>query len=113
MKLEDAIAKLSDVMGRPIAFVALTCASVVGAIVGAVVGFDGTYGMVFNLSISIITMIIGQAVLVSSRRETLASSFKLDKLIEWGPGSNDAIGAEKEDTEVLEQKIEEVEQNCS
>jgi low affinity Fe/Cu permease len=62
-----------------------------------------------NLGISNITMIIGQAVLVSTRRDGLAYHLKMDRIIEALPTPNDAIGAEHRDEAEIKAALDQVE----
>lgn len=103
--MNKVIYLLSDAMSRPIAFIALTGATILAIAFGAVLQVPEGYWMTLNLAISVTTMAIGQAVLVSSRRDTLAMHLKLDHTLEALPRDNSAIGAEHEDEETIERKL--------
>ncbi len=100
----------ADAMARPISFLILSFAAVLMSALGGVVDFGDGYWNVLNLTISILTMVIGQAVLVGSRRDGLATDLKLDRLIEAMPGDNDAIGSEHEHAEEIARMKQEVEE---
>lgn len=109
-QLADVIYAFADVMARPVAFVIMTLAAVMAPILGVVFHLGDAYWTAINIGISIITMVIGQAVLVGARRSELANDLKQDRIIEMLPGDNDAIGSEKmhaADLEALKKEVEE------
>lgn len=99
----------SDLMSRPVSFALLTSAFLTAAGAGSIMDLGEGYMTYVNLGISIVTMVIGQAVLVSSRRDNVAMHLKLDDIIEGQPGSDRAVAAEKEDEETLQELKQEVE----
>lgn len=100
--MSELIYAISDFMARPAAFIALSVGFTMASIAGFVLPVPDAFPNAVNLTISLVTMIIGQAVLVSSRRDSLATDVKLDRIIEELPGDNDAIGAEAVPAEELE-----------
>lgn len=103
----------SNVMAQPISFIILGAAGIIAAALGLLLDMGEVYMTVVNLSISLLTMIIGQAVLVSSGRDGIALHLKLDRIIEAQPSDNDAIGAEHKDAEEIEQERNRVEARAS
>ncbi|MET3900031.1 low affinity Fe/Cu permease [Devosia sp. UYZn731] len=69
-------------ISRPVSFAILTSLAFVGSAVALVTGKGIDAATIVNLAISLTTMIIGQAVLVSGRRDGLAFHLKLDRIIE-------------------------------
>jgi low affinity Fe/Cu permease len=101
---------LADAIARPLSFVIISGGFAVAALIGWILGLSDSFWTVVNLCISFLTMVIGQAVLVSSRRDGLATDLKLDHIIEALPRDNEAIGAEKLDAEEIQEKKDEVEE---
>lgn len=100
----------ADIMARPISFAALTGAVILAVTIGSVLPVPEFYWTTVNISISVITMVIGQAVLVSSRRDGMALHLKLDRIIEAEPTDNEAIGVEHEEVEIIKAAKVEVEE---
>lgn len=100
--MKRAIYGLANQMARPLAFVALSGAAAVAALAGLVFPVGEVYFSVVNLSISVLTLAIGQAVLVAGARDEIALHLKLDRLIEASGASTDAIGIEHKDAEEVE-----------
>jgi len=92
--LEKAVNAFSDLMSKPISFIAV----VIITALALIFQLDST---ILNVSISVFTMIVGLAVLVSTKRGEIALHLKLDKIIEAADMTNEVIGAEHEDTEKL------------
>jgi low affinity Fe/Cu permease len=110
--ITKAIYAFADAMARPASFVILTAGFMVAAVAGITMDLGEGYMTYVNLGISIITMAIGQAVLVSSSRDNIAMHVKLDDIIENHPGSDEAVAAEKEDEETLKQMKTEIEEKA-
>ena len=100
----------ADIISRPVSFAILTALAFVGSGVALFTGKDIDAATVVNLAISVTTMIIGQAVLVSGRRDGLAFHLKLDRIIEALPDDNEAIGAEHAKEAEIQREIDVVEQ---
>lgn len=107
--ITKAIYAFSDAMARPISFIVLTGGFCMAAAAGTIFDLGEGYMTYVNLGISIVTMSIGQAVLVSSSRDNIAMHVKLDDIVEGQPGDDSTVGAEKEDEETLKQKKTEIE----
>ncbi len=101
---------LADLMARPAAFVVLSFGFIAVAILGTILPVSDAFNNRVNLAISLVTLVIGQAVLVTAKRDSAATDLKLDRLIEVSPGSNDAIGAERLSEEEIEAQKREVEE---
>lgn len=103
----------ADLMSQPLAFGALTGAAVLAIIIGSIFPVGEGFWTTFNIAISVTTMVIGQAVLVSGRRDGLAYHLKMDQIIEALPRDNEAIGVEHEDESTIQQKITETEERTN
>lgn len=110
--MNKVIYAFADLMSQPIAFVILTIAGVAGSAIALLTAETIDPGMVVNLAISNLTMIIGQAVLVSGRRDGLAYHLKMDQMLEALPRDNEAIGVEHQDEETIQEKIDETERRA-
>ena len=106
------IYSFADIISRPISFALLTTVSVLGSAVALLTTRQNTADVV-NLVISVTTMIIGQAVLVSGRRDGLAFHLKLDRIIEALPGDNAAIGMERKTEDDIQHEIDAVEERAA
>lgn len=107
--MKKSIYAFADIMSQPLAFAALTGSAVIAIIIGTILPMPEAYWTTFNISISVTTMVIGQAVLVSGRRDGLAYHLKMDHIIEALPRDNAAIGVEHEDESTIQSKIDETE----
>jgi len=107
--MEKVIYAVADVMARPLSFVIIFLISAGAVSMGWLMDLGEGYWTVVNLGISLLTMVIGQAVLVESRRSSLAGDLKLDRIIEALPSDNDAIGTEKLPAAEIEKEKEAVE----
>jgi len=110
--MKRAIYALADLMARPAAFVALSSSALALAAAGFVLRLGEGYFAIVNLSISIVTLAIGQAVLVAAARDEKAVHVKLDRLIEAGAATNDVIGIEHQDADAIERLRKETEQRA-
>lgn len=108
--MKSIIHAFADVMSQPAAFIALSSLALTGSVYAVFTSGPLDTMTLVNLGISNITMIIGQAVLVSSRRHELAYHLKMDRIIEALPNDNDAIGAEHRDETEIQAAIDQVEQ---
>jgi low affinity Fe/Cu permease len=99
----------ADIISRPIAFAVLTFAALLGSAVAIATSATIDAATVLNITLSVLTMVIGQAVLVSGRRDGLAFHLKLDRIIEALPTGNEAIGSEHEPETNIQTAIEAVE----
>lgn len=102
----------ADIISRPVSFAILTSLAFVGSALALATGKDIDAATIVNLAISVTTMIIGQAVLVSGRRDGLAFHLKLDRIIEALPSDNEAIGAERAKEAEIQREIDAVEQRA-
>lgn len=100
--MSKLIYALSDIMSTPAAFMSLTGGTAAAIVVGMVLPVPEAYWTAFNIAISVTTMAIGQAVLVSGARDNTAMHVKVDRIIEALPTPNDAIGLEHEDAQKIE-----------
>jgi low affinity Fe/Cu permease len=107
--MSKLIYALSDIMSTPLAFMALTGWTLIAIAIGIVLPVSEVYWTAVNLAISVSTMAIGQAVLVSSARDNTAMHVKVDRIIEALPTKNDAIGLEHEDAQKIENERDAVE----
>ena len=107
--LERMIYAFADAMGKPLSFVFLTLASVISSSVGFFFKVSDGYTTFVANTITLVTLIIGQAVLVSARRSSLANDLKQDRIIEALPGDNDAIGIEEAHAAEIEREKRAVE----
>jgi len=107
--MQKTIFKLADIFATPLAFVVLMSCSLVASFLGTFTNLGDSYMAAVNLALSVLTLGIGQAVLVSSARDNKALHLKLDKLILAAPTDNDAIGAEHRKSEHLDQQIKDIE----
>lgn len=110
--MKKTIYAFADMMSQPAAFIALTGGTIACIMVGAMMQVPEGFWTTLNLSISVTTMAIGQAVLVSGRRDSLAYHLKLDHIIEALPRDNEAIGVEHEDEAEIETLITETEERA-
>lgn len=108
--MEKSIYAVADVMARPVSFTLITSASFAATAAGSIFDLGEGYWTVVNLGISLLTMIIGQAVLCRGARDGLATDLKLDRIIEALPSDNDAIGAEKMKFEEIEREKRAIEE---
>ena len=98
-------ARLASSCHQPLAFIILTGYGILGSIATPWLGEALVSN--FNMSISVATLVIGQAVLVAGVRDALSFHIKLDKLLERT--APETIGVEHEDAKELEAEREEVE----
>lgn len=99
----------ADIISRPVAFAILTLIALFGSAFAIATSATVDAATVVNIGLSVLTMVIGQAVLVSGRRDGLAFHLKLDRIIEALPTDNEAIGAEHERESVIQSAIDAVE----
>jgi low affinity Fe/Cu permease len=100
--MSKPIYALADFMSTPAAFMTLTGGTMIAIAIGISLPVPDAYWTALNLAISVTTMAIGQAVLVSSARDNVAMHVKMDRIIEALPTENDAIGLEHKDAKTIE-----------
>lgn len=110
--MNKLIYALADVMSLPAAFMGLTGTTLFAIAIGIAFPMSELYWTGVNLAISVTTMAIGQAVLVSGRRDSLAYHLKLDRLVEALPTDNEPIGIEHEEESTIQNKITETEERA-
>ena len=93
---------ISEVMGKPIAFVAALSVVVVWAVSGPFFGFSEVWQLVINTGTTIVTFLMIFVLQNSQNRDGKALQAKLDELILTSKGAeNKFIGIEKLDEEEL------------
>jgi low affinity Fe/Cu permease len=91
------IDRVSDFLGREVAFGAVVVLDLVVVGLIAVVGMnDQPVLATTSVAVSLVTLVMVCAVQHTSSRESKALNLKLDELIRISPARNDLIGAEDE-----------------
>lgn len=101
--------KIADLSSRVSAYILLTGGVIAAIVIGLLFNLGAWYWTALNLSISVITMSNGQAVLVSARRDGLAIHLKLDKAVEAADTDNVAIGMEHKEERDIQAELDKVE----
>ena len=98
-----AIYAFADFLSSARGFLAICGSIVAGLLLGWPFGFPEMWLLLFNLYLSIAALVIGGAILVSSRRESLAEHAKLDEVIRAiGAARNELIRIEEQPEEEIE-----------
>lgn len=93
---------ISDVMGKPIAFIAALAVVILWAVSGPLFGFSEVWQLVINTGTTIVTFLMIFVLQNSQNRDGKALQAKLDELILTSKGAeNKFIGIEKLDEEEL------------
>ena len=93
---------VSEVMGRPVAFIVALSVVAVWAVSGPFVGFSEVWQLVINTGTTIVTFLMIFVLQNSQNRDGKALQAKLDELILTSKGAeNKFIGIEKLDEEEL------------
>lgn len=103
---------MAEFLSTAAGFITTFVILMVGIAIGALFQFNEAFMFGFNIILSVAAIVIAGIILVAGARSEAALHVKLDYLIKYSKASNEAVGLEHEDAEIIEAERKRVEKEA-